>query len=463
MALSDQPYLPLYVDDWMNNNKLKACSAQARGVMIAVMCLMHKAPVYGRLELFQGFAIAKRVANSETCYDFVMSFAKMIARFASMTEQETSNGLRELLDVGSLVIEDGVLICKRMERDGKTSKSRSMAGKRGGEQTWRLTKDADKNINCKNVDNFCYGKSDSKSKNFAIAKPIANAGNDNENEFVVENNFLSFDFDVGVDVKGVDFGGVGVDVKGVKGGEGSKEVSSKGTNWGKGSKEGLPTEATGVQGSKEVPPKGATEGQKAGDVGVTGGGIAQNPRNNAEICAMVAKSGAGSTQIAPQAENALKTHLSGVVDIGQVSTPESQAAESVIAHNLSDYGEKPPGRAAKREKPDASSEFEPPGHLAELWPDYLATRRNRRAVLTLRALSAVVRRIEGLAPGDTAAQREILEQSIRSGYTDVYPLKTGGNGMYGRNSRFAQDDELKRSLAETAVKLMTKNQTEGGG
>ncbi len=29
MALTDQPYLPLYVDDWMNNNNLKLSTAGA--------------------------------------------------------------------------------------------------------------------------------------------------------------------------------------------------------------------------------------------------------------------------------------------------------------------------------------------------------------------------------------------------------------------------------------------------
>ena len=40
MALTDQPYLPLYVDDWMNNNKLKQCSPGAHGVMVTIMCIM---------------------------------------------------------------------------------------------------------------------------------------------------------------------------------------------------------------------------------------------------------------------------------------------------------------------------------------------------------------------------------------------------------------------------------------
>jgi uncharacterized protein YdaU (DUF1376 family) len=55
MALTDQPYLPLYVDDWMNNTKLKLCSPGAHGLMISIMCLMHKSEEYGVILLRQTF------------------------------------------------------------------------------------------------------------------------------------------------------------------------------------------------------------------------------------------------------------------------------------------------------------------------------------------------------------------------------------------------------------------------
>ena len=42
MALRDQPYLPLYVQDFLTDEKLAECSAMATGVYIRLMCIMHK-------------------------------------------------------------------------------------------------------------------------------------------------------------------------------------------------------------------------------------------------------------------------------------------------------------------------------------------------------------------------------------------------------------------------------------
>ena len=40
MALRDQPYIPLYVQDFMTDEKLNECSAESTGVYIRIMCLM---------------------------------------------------------------------------------------------------------------------------------------------------------------------------------------------------------------------------------------------------------------------------------------------------------------------------------------------------------------------------------------------------------------------------------------
>jgi len=49
--------------------------------------------------------------------------------------------------------------------------------------------------------------------------------------------------------------------------------------------------------------------------------------------------------------------------------------------------------------------------------------KGKRAVSTQRAFESIIRELEKLAPGNKPKQREILEQSIRCGYQDVYPLK----------------------------------------
>ena len=39
MALRDQPYLPLYVLDFLVDEKLAYCSAESTGVYIRLMCM----------------------------------------------------------------------------------------------------------------------------------------------------------------------------------------------------------------------------------------------------------------------------------------------------------------------------------------------------------------------------------------------------------------------------------------
>ena len=53
MALRDQPYLPLYVQDYLTDEKLNNCSASSQGIYIKIMCLFHKCDPYGGILLKQ--------------------------------------------------------------------------------------------------------------------------------------------------------------------------------------------------------------------------------------------------------------------------------------------------------------------------------------------------------------------------------------------------------------------------
>jgi hypothetical protein len=53
MALRDQPYIPLYIQDFLTDEKLIECSAQATGVYVRLMCIMHKSEDYGKILLRQ--------------------------------------------------------------------------------------------------------------------------------------------------------------------------------------------------------------------------------------------------------------------------------------------------------------------------------------------------------------------------------------------------------------------------
>lgn len=160
MALTDQPYLPLYVDDWMNNTKLKMCSPGAHGLMISIMCLMHKSDMYGIILLKQKF---KQSDKQD------INFAYQIAKLTSFDLLDTTKYFNELLDENVLKIDDDKLICERMVKDASVSKNRALSGKKGGVKT------------------------QSSAKDFALAKSEANTGigigieNGIENEYVNDN------------------------------------------------------------------------------------------------------------------------------------------------------------------------------------------------------------------------------------------------------------------------------------
>lgn len=139
MALTNQPYLPLYVDDWMNNNKLKMCSPAAHGIMISIMCIMHKEITYGKILLKQKFKQTdKQIKN----------FALQVAKLSAFDFTEIENAFGELINEGVLTIEGDELICPRMVKDFEISEKRAKAGKNGG--------------------------TTNKNKNFAYTKPEAN-------------------------------------------------------------------------------------------------------------------------------------------------------------------------------------------------------------------------------------------------------------------------------------------------
>jgi uncharacterized protein YdaU (DUF1376 family) len=126
MALRNQPYLPLYVDDFMVDEKLRECSAESTGVYIRLMCLMHKSEEYGVILLKQ-----KDKQNSSTC----LNFAHKLALHLPYNVDVILRSLNELTSNGVIQIEDDKLLQRRMVRDNQISDVRSLAGKRGGNKS----------------------------------------------------------------------------------------------------------------------------------------------------------------------------------------------------------------------------------------------------------------------------------------------------------------------------------------
>lgn len=145
MALRDQPYLPLYVQDYLTDEKLNMCSWATQGIYIKVMCILHKSEEYGTILLKQK---DKRTKNN--AYDFATKIAKILP----VDRDKLYEAIKELIDEGCLTMDEDKLYQKRMVADNKLSIIRAESGKKGGIKTQK----------------------------FAKAKYKANTENENENE-----------------------------------------------------------------------------------------------------------------------------------------------------------------------------------------------------------------------------------------------------------------------------------------
>lgn len=128
MALREQPYLPLYVQDFLTDEKLSNCSAESTGVYIRLMCLMHKSEQYGKILLRQKW----RQTDQQ-----IFNFAVMLARQMPYDVDTISKSLAELLEEEVISIDGDTLYQKRMVRDAKLSDTRAKSGKKGGEKSYK--------------------------------------------------------------------------------------------------------------------------------------------------------------------------------------------------------------------------------------------------------------------------------------------------------------------------------------
>ena len=156
MALRDQPYIPLYVDDYLTDEKLNMCSASTQGVYIKILCILHKQTEYGKLLLKQ-----KEKQNINICLNFATKFAKILP----FTIDVILPAIEELVEEEILIIDGDCIYQKRMVKDNSLSIIRANSGGKGGKKTQE------------------------KNKDFAKAKIEANTVN--ESEYVIENNLTN--------------------------------------------------------------------------------------------------------------------------------------------------------------------------------------------------------------------------------------------------------------------------------
>lgn len=163
MALRDQPYMPLYVQDYLTDEKLNKCCPATQGIYIKIMCLFHKCDPYGGILLEQ-----KDKQTEDICFNF----ARLLSRQLPFDSIEIKSALEELLHEKVLLMDNDFLYQKRMVRDNGLSILRSEIGKKGGTNTQKKLTD------------------------LAKAKNEANSENENENEIISvipDNNLLVFD------------------------------------------------------------------------------------------------------------------------------------------------------------------------------------------------------------------------------------------------------------------------------
>ena len=131
MALRDQPYFPLFIQDYLTDEKLNECSAATQGIYIRIMCLMHKSSEYGKLLLKQKH---KQEASMS------LSFAQQLAKHLTFSKDELVDAMDELISE-KVVFVDGDFLCqKRMIKDNELSIKRSLSGHKGGSRTQELAK-----------------------------------------------------------------------------------------------------------------------------------------------------------------------------------------------------------------------------------------------------------------------------------------------------------------------------------
>lgn len=139
--MSALPWLKFKVDKWLTDEQLNECSPHAHGILINLMCVLHKQKEYGVLVLKQKYEhllkqVFKQVHEQELKMCSV--FAQQLCRNLPFDKNEIEIGLKELFTEGVIQIEGGRLSQKRMLLDNEEY----LKKKRAGEARWKKDKPA---------------------------------------------------------------------------------------------------------------------------------------------------------------------------------------------------------------------------------------------------------------------------------------------------------------------------------
>jgi hypothetical protein len=122
MAKEKLPAIHLYPGDWLRDD-ISGCSLAAQGLWLRMMFVAHDAPKYG--EMFACDLLPSKVAIARRCGCSVDEFDALF---------------QELMDAKIPTIEGGIVLSRRMVRDGSLRDIRAKAGRKGGKQNGKQSR-----------------------------------------------------------------------------------------------------------------------------------------------------------------------------------------------------------------------------------------------------------------------------------------------------------------------------------
>lgn len=122
MKENKMPAFQFYPGDWLQDTSVRACSLEARGLWIEMLCLMHQGEPYGHLTI-GGHAMDLRTLSRLVGADF----------------KRTSRCITELSNNGVFSqTKDGIIYSRRMVKDAYLRAIRAKAGSLGGKTTGQI-------------------------------------------------------------------------------------------------------------------------------------------------------------------------------------------------------------------------------------------------------------------------------------------------------------------------------------
>jgi hypothetical protein len=162
MSLRTRPYFPLYVQDYLTDEKLSCCTLSTQGIYIRILCVFHKSETYGGI-------LFKQIPKQT--YSSIQYFAFIISKQIGCCSSDVADAIEELLffDVLKTKQINGIdfIYQKRMESDGNLSNIRAESAKKGGGNPSLKSKKEDLFIqNDKQIDKQTYKQIDKQNAEY---------------------------------------------------------------------------------------------------------------------------------------------------------------------------------------------------------------------------------------------------------------------------------------------------------